>query len=64
MHGPRGKSSIAFETGSVVVPGTSETMARLCPVNAFINDGLNKQGKSAKTSDYAHPEDRDIINEK
>lgn len=33
-------------------------------VNAFINDGLNKQGKSAKTSDYAHPEDRDIINEK
>ncbi len=33
--GPSGKSSIAFWTGSVVVPLTSETMARLCPVSAL-----------------------------
>ena len=30
-----GKSSIAFLTGSVVVPKTSETTERFCPVTAF-----------------------------
>ena len=34
--GPRGRSSIAFKTGSVVVPFTSDTMARFCPVRALI----------------------------
>ena len=34
--GPRGKSSMALKTGSVVVPGTSATTARLCPVRALI----------------------------
>ena len=33
--GPSGRSSIAFLTGSVVVPFTSETTARSCPVTAF-----------------------------
>ena len=33
--GPRGRSSIAFLTGSVVVPPTSETMERSCPVTAL-----------------------------
>ena len=36
-HGPSGKISMAFETGSVVVPGTSLTMAICCPVNALTN---------------------------
>ena len=34
--GPRGRSSIAFGTGSVVVPRTSDTMARFCPVIALM----------------------------
>ena len=34
--GPSGRISIAFATGSVVVPGTSETMAACWPVNALI----------------------------
>ena len=33
--GPRGSSSIAFDTGSVVVPLTSETTASSCPVTAL-----------------------------
>ena len=31
-----GSSSIAFKTGSVVVPCISETIARFCPVKALI----------------------------
>ena len=34
--GPRGSSSMAFSTGTVVVPLTSDTMARLCPVRALM----------------------------
>ena len=34
--GPSGRSSIAFRTGSVVVPFTSDTMAKSCPVIALI----------------------------
>ena len=34
--GPSGRISIAFETGSVVVPATLETTARVCEVSAFI----------------------------
>ena len=34
--GPSGSSSIAFDTGSVVVPFMSETIARDCPVMALI----------------------------
>jgi len=30
-------------------------------LNAAINNGLNKQGKSANTLDYAPPEARQII---
>jgi hypothetical protein len=37
-HGPNGSISIAFETGSVVVPGTSETIAAFCPDSEFISD--------------------------
>ena len=33
--GPNGSSSMDFCTGSVVVPFTSETTARSCPVTAF-----------------------------
>ena len=33
--GPRGSSSIAFLTGSVVVPSTSDTTESSCPVTAF-----------------------------
>ena len=33
--GPSGSSSMAFCTGSVVVPFTSETSERFCPVTAF-----------------------------
>ena len=33
--GPIGSNSIAFCTGSVVVPFTSDTTARSCPVTAF-----------------------------
>lgn len=33
-----GRISIAFVTGSVVVPGTSETMATFCPMRALIRD--------------------------
>ena len=33
--GPAGSSSIAFCTGSVVVPLTAETTDRFCPVTAF-----------------------------
>ena len=36
MTGPKGRSSIVLYTGSVVVPLTSETMARFCPVTAFM----------------------------
>ena len=32
-HGPSGRISIAFETGSVVVPATSLTIATSCPVS-------------------------------
>ena len=39
-HGPSGRISIAFETGSVVVPGRSLTMARSCPVSAFTSVDL------------------------
>ena len=35
ITGPRGRSSIAFLTGSVVVPGVSETTARSWPVIAL-----------------------------
>ena len=34
--GPKGNSSMAFNTGSVVVPGTSATTASFCPVRALI----------------------------
>ena len=34
--GPMGRSSIAFKTGSVVVPFVSDTMESACPVNALI----------------------------
>ena len=34
--GPSGSNSIALETGSVVVPAMSETMARSCPVIALM----------------------------
>ena len=33
--GPRGRNSIGFSTGSVVVPGVAETMATSCRVRAF-----------------------------
>ena len=33
--GPSGRSSIAFDTGSVVVPKVSETRDISCPVTAF-----------------------------
>ena len=33
--GPRGSSSIAFLTGSVVVPSTSDTTESSCPVIAL-----------------------------
>ena len=36
--GPSGSSSIALRTGSVVVPGTSETMLKLWPVTAFTRE--------------------------
>ena len=35
ITGPNGRSSIAFETGSVVVPFVSDTTANSCPVTAF-----------------------------
>ena len=35
MTGPRGSSSMALLTGSVVVPFTSDTTARSCPVTAL-----------------------------
>ena len=34
--GPKGKSSIDFKIGSVVVPLISDTIARFCPVNALM----------------------------
>jgi len=34
--GPSGSSSMALNTGSVVVPRTSDTIARFCPVSALI----------------------------
>ncbi len=36
VTGPNGRSSIALYTGSVVVPLTSETTDRSCPVIAFM----------------------------
>ena len=39
-QGPSGKISIAFETGSVVVPGTSLTIATSWPVKAFTSVDL------------------------
>ena len=34
--GPSGSSSMDLNTGSVVVPRTSDTIARFCPVSALI----------------------------
>lgn len=51
--GPSGSNSMALETGSVVVPATSETMARSCPGHRVDETGFSGVALTENADMYA-----------